>query len=119
MGDDVVIVRKDAAHTLDELARLAAPSLEQAGALRAVAFGSWARGEADGYSDLDLAVVLPTDLPMLERGSLLRNLVESLPVAVDLLVYTPEEFDRGMQRGYGVFEALVREGVTIYQRRSD
>ena len=117
MGNDVVIVRKDAVYTLDELARLAAPSLERAGAIKAVVFGSWARGEADG--DLDLIVVLPTDLPMLERGSLLADLVDILPVAVDLLVYTPEEFARGMQRGYGLFEALTREGVTIYQRPNE
>lgn len=94
MSDDVVAVRAAARTTLDKLARLAAPVLRAAGAERAVAFGSFARGTADGFSDLDLAVVLPTDLLPIERGNLLRALFEALPVGLDLLVYTPDEFAR-------------------------
>lgn len=111
-----MVLRKAAAHTLEELARIAAGPLAAAGAERAVVFGSWATGAADGYSDLDLAVVLDTDLPRLERGRLLAPLVEALPVAVDLLVFTPEEFTRGSATGLGVFDGITREGVTIYVR---
>ena len=116
MGDEVVVLRRPARTTLEELARLARASLEAAGAERAVAFGSWARGTADGYSDLDLAVVLRTDLPFVERGRLLGALVDALPVGVDLLVYTPEEFARGLRSRRGVFDAIAREGVTIHER---
>jgi predicted nucleotidyltransferase len=116
MPDDVVVVRAPARATLIELARLASPVLRAAGAERAVAFGSFARGTADGFSDLDLAVVLPTDLPQTERGSLLKELFEIMPVGLDLLVYTPDEFARGRERGLGVFEAIEREGVTVYER---
>ena len=114
--EEVIVLRKAAEHTLDELARMAAGPLAASGAERAVAFGSWAAGTADGYSDLDLAVVLETDLPRVERGRLLARLIEALPVAVDLLVYTPEEFARGLAGAVGVFEAIAREGVTIYAR---
>lgn len=116
MSEDVTILRARARHTLEELAQRARKPLEEAGAERAVAFGSWARGVADGYSDLDLAVVLETDLPRLERGRLLGALIDALPVGVDLLVYTPEEYERGLRRRTGVFEAIAREGVTIYAR---
>lgn len=112
--EEVVVLRKPAEHTLDELARMAAGPLAAAGAERAVVFGSWAGGAADGYSDLDLAVVLETDLPRLERGKLLAGLVDALPVAVDLLVYTPAEFERGISDRIGVFDAIARGGVTIY-----
>lgn len=115
--EEVVVVRKPAAHTLEDLAKKAAKPLAAAGAERAVVFGSWATGSADGYSDLDIAVVLETDLPRIERGRLLAGLVEALPVAVDLLVYTPKEFARGTAAGLGVFDAIAREGVTIYARR--
>ena len=116
MGDEVIVIRAPTRGSLEELAGKAAAPLEAAGAERAVVFGSWARGTADGYSDLDLAVVLRTELPPLERGSLLAKVIDALPIGVDLLVYTPEEFARGMATGFGVFDAISREGVTIYAR---
>ena len=116
LARDVVVFKKERRHTIEDLARLARAPLKAVGADRAVAFGAYARGTADGYSDLDLAVVLATDKPFVERGSLLRGLLDALPVTVDLLVYTPEEFDRGLARGMGIFDAIDREGITIYAR---
>jgi predicted nucleotidyltransferase len=117
VSEEVVVLRAPARFTLEELASLARPALEAAGVERAVVFGSWARGTADGYSDLDLAAVIDTRLPPLERGPLLADVVRRLPVGVDLLVYTPEEFARGMAARLGVFDAIAREGVTIHARR--
>ncbi len=79
-------------------------------------FGSYATGKADGYSDLDLVVVLDTNRPFLERGTLLPEIFEVVPVGVDLLIYTPEEFARGMQERTGIFDSIAWEGVTIYER---
>jgi predicted nucleotidyltransferase len=116
MRSEVAVLKAPAAYTLAQLAELARGPLEEAGAERAVAFGSHARGKADAWSDLDLAVVLPTSLPFSERWTLLRNLLEALPLTVDLLVYTPEEFERGLDERMGVFDAIAREGVEIYAR---
>lgn len=84
-----------------------------------MAFGSYARGTADAFSDLDLVVVLDTDLPRLERHRALAELFEASPIGIDLLVYTPLEFAAGLRRGYDVFDAIQREGVTIYERSRD
>ena len=116
MSEEVTVVRALAPCTLDEIAARARGPLVAAGAERAVVFGSWARGTADAFSDLDLVVVLETGLPPLERGRLLGELIEALPVGVDLLVYTPAEYARGIDSGLGVFEAIAREGVTIHAR---
>lgn len=115
MALDVTILKKEAALDLGEIARRIERPLKEGGAERAVAFGSYARGEADGFSDLDLAVVLETDLPFLERAGLLHEVLTALPIGVDLLVYTPEEFRRGMERRRGIFDAIAREGVTIHE----
>jgi len=117
MSEEVTVLRAPARFTLDELvARMRGP-LEAAGAERAIVFGSWARGEADGFSDLDLVVVLQTELPRFERGKLLAGVLDAVPIPVDLLVYTPEEYERGVARRLDVFDALAREGVTIHERR--
>jgi len=116
MSDEVIVLRAPARFTLDELAARLRGPLEAAGAHRAIVFGSWARGEADGYSDLDLVVVLQTELPRFERAKLLTGVLDAIPIPVDLLVYTPEEFERGMTKHYDVFDAIAREGVTIHER---
>ena len=97
-----------------ELARLAVEPLRAAGAQRAVVFGSFARGTADAWSDLDLAVVIETDLPRWERGRVLDALFEALPLSLDLLVLTPSEFERGIASGLDVFAHMLRDGKTIY-----
>lgn len=110
----VTILREAAPCSLDELRLLAVPLLRNAGASRAIVFGSWARGEADGFSDLDLVVVMETDRPRAGRGlELAGQLDATLPVVVDLIVYTPAEFAAGMARGFDVFDALSRDGVEI------
>lgn len=113
---EVQIFGGPATRTLGELAAVAAGPLQRAGAERAVAFGSYARDTADAYSDLDLVVVLATDLPRLSRGPLVEELIEALPIAVDAVVLTPEEYQRGVDRGLGLFDHLSREGVTVYER---
>lgn len=116
MSSDVAVLKAPAAHTIEQLAELARGPLEEAGAERAVAFGSHARRKADAWSDLDLVVVLPTSLLFSERWTLLLELLQALPLTVDLLVYTPEEFERGLAERMGVFDAIAREGVEIYAR---
>lgn len=77
-------------------------------------FGSWARGEGDDLSDVDLVVIKKTKTPFLLR---LREAVKFLPVkigVIDILVYTPEEFDRMSKQGNAFAEMILEEGQLIY-----
>lgn len=56
-------------------------------------FGSFARGEFRGSSDIDLMLVQDTELPFTKRGEQFLDLFDIYP-ALDLLVYTQKEFDR-------------------------
>ena len=114
--DDVTVLRQPAQQSLAELAERLRQPLARAACERAVVFGSYARGHADGFSDVDLAVVVATDLPRHARGVLVSEIVDASPLAMDVLVFTPAEFRRGLERGFGVFDAIAREGVTIYER---
>ena len=114
-----LVVRKPADWTLDSLRERLVPPLARAGVVRAIAFGSYARGTADGFSDLDLVVVLETERPRFERASLLDEVFRAVPIGIDLLVFTPAEFEAGCRDGAGIFDAIVREGVTLYERSRD
>jgi len=83
--------------------------------VRAIVFGSFARGEASRHSDVDLILVQRTDRRFLERyEGLLYDLNVALPEAtVDVLVYTPEELERIRKRAF--LARALREGVVIYE----
>ncbi len=111
---DIAVFNEPSKWSLADLARIASGPLRAAGVRRAVAFGSSARGVADAWSDLDLVVVIETDLPRLERGRLLDDLYGTLPVSLDVLVFTPAEFERGVETGLDVFAAIETEGLTVF-----
>ena len=73
-------------------------------------FGSLARGEVSEGSDIDLIVVKETKKRFLDRAD---ELYKDIGVAADILVYTPEEFER-MKKRFFIKKAL-EEGVVLYE----
>jgi len=74
-----------------ELSRIVA-AMPQLGVQRALLFGSLAEGSVGIASDLDLILIVPTTESFLERcARFYRALTPA--VGMDLLVYTPEEFE--------------------------
>ncbi|HEV8130802.1 MAG TPA: nucleotidyltransferase domain-containing protein [Acidobacteriota bacterium] len=81
---------------------------------RVYLFGSAARGEADELSDLDVVIIKSTTSPFLTR---LREISQLLPPsigAVDILVYTPEEFAAMQRSGNAFAQTVLEEGQLIY-----
>lgn len=66
--------------------------LRSYGIAEAYLFGSWARGEADADSDVDLILVTPSHRPFTDRFHDVPLIWQSAPGGIDLLIYTPEEF---------------------------
>jgi len=60
--------------SLESIKRSFAPVLKAGGAEKAIIFGSYARGEADEYSDIDLVVIADTDRPFFDRFTDFRPL---------------------------------------------
>lgn len=81
---------------------------------RVYVFGSWARGEADDLSDLDIVVIKETSVPFLDRLQKVGRILPQDLGAVDLLVYTPVEFDTMLQGGNAFAETIAEEGCLIY-----
>ncbi len=72
--------------TFNEIRNLITPVLELYHVKSAYVFGSYARGEANETSDVDLFVVFDNDeITLFEVGGLLEALKEVLQMNVDLL----------------------------------
>ncbi len=82
---------------------------------KAILFGSAARGDADRFSDIDLIVIKQTDRRFLDR---LADVIEAIQpdFALDVFVYTPEEFERMLDEGNPLITRAVEEGKIIYER---
>jgi predicted nucleotidyltransferase len=80
---------------------------------RVVLFGSYAAGRRDLFTDLDLVVVMSSDQDFVRRTAELYQQVGA-GVDLDLLVYTPEEFERQQERGF-VRQAL-KTGRVLYEK---
>ena len=103
--------RKERAEKLASEADRIARLLAERGATLVVAFGSFARGDVGIASDLDMIAVMESDLRFIERLDVLYRAI-SPTVGLDLLVYTPEEFDYMRERSF-VRHALA-EGRVLH-----
>jgi predicted nucleotidyltransferase len=84
---------------------------------RIILFGSQARGETDAYSDYDIVVIKRTTRPFLDRLQDMVPYLVEFGRPAEILVYTPEEFDRMRETGLGW--VVHNEGVLLYERLSD
>ena len=83
-------------------------------------FGSYAAGSADEQSDIDLIVIAPTNERPLERRMKLRRMLAEYDrrIGLDLLVYTPDEFDMLAKEPSSFISSAIKQGVKIYDREA-
>jgi predicted nucleotidyltransferase len=80
-----------------------------------ILFGSYCTGEVKEWSDLDLVIVKETDARFLDRTRQVLALLKPR-VGVDVLVYTPDEFERLSRERAFVRQEIVGKGRVIYER---
>lgn len=85
----------------------------EAAAVKVILFGSRARGDWLHESDYDFVVVSPNfeSIPFYSRPVDLYKYWKGYP-GVELLCYTPEEFER-KRRQIGIVGEAVREGIEL------
>ncbi len=83
-----------------------------------ILFGSWARGDADEESDIDLLVISDREknLPRYKRGLDVRLLLSQFQLPKDILFYTHEDVERWRGVPQTFINTVLSEGRVLYER---
>lgn len=81
---------------------------------RVILFGSYARGDADENSDVDLLVIAPSDAPRWKRTKPILKALRGLLFAKDVVWYTPDEMERWAEEPAHFVSTVLREGRVLY-----
>ncbi|MFB6356839.1 MAG: nucleotidyltransferase domain-containing protein [bacterium] len=86
--------------------------------MRIIVFGSCGRNKQTQGSDLDLLVVteLPSNETIWSLRTKIRNLLSDRSFPLDLVIQTPELFERQKDQLGMLAETADREGEVLYQR---
>jgi predicted nucleotidyltransferase len=92
----------------DEAERVIEMAKEKIEPILMIVFGSVASRTANDDSDLDLVLVKESDENRIIRSAKARLALEDSNIPIDIIVYTPEEFKRGMFNKYSLpYEAMA------------
>lgn len=83
---------------------------------RIILFGSHARGEAGADSDVDLLVIMPLAGSRREKAIEIGVAVHDILVPKDILVTTPQDFERRKDIVGTIERPAAREGKVLYAR---
>jgi len=85
---------------------------------RVILFGSYAYGEPDENSDIDLLIVKDTDKRPIERWMEVKRLLRdrSRTMSVSPLVYTPKELEERLAIKDFFIQEVVEKGKVLYGR---
>jgi predicted nucleotidyltransferase len=83
-------------------------------------FGSYATGSSDEQSDIDLLIISPSNERPLERRMKLRRMLSEYDrnIGLDLIVYTPDEFEMLAKEPSSFIFSVIRQGIKIYDHET-
>lgn len=84
---------------------------------RIILFGSRARGEESADSDLDLFIVMESNLPRHKRAAPFYRALSGLGIAKDIVVYTPSEVEDWKTASCSLAATVLREGKVLYENQ--
>ena len=99
-------------YTLDEIRCIVADVATQEDLQQVILFGSYARGEATGESDLDFCVTFPPNASMLNKNRVMRLLKERFGKEVDVV----SKSSLKSSTFSNFVESVQKEGVVIYDQ---
>ena len=105
-------------YTLNELHDIINPILKKYGVSRAYIFGSYARGEANENSDIDLRIDSGKIKSMFVLGALYEDLTEALNKPIDLVTTKSLEHQVNIERTKSFQSNIKRDEILIYDENN-
>ena len=91
-------------YTVEEIRGKLTPIFEEKGVIRAILFGSYAKGEATPESDIDIAAFVDEDMPIVSFCAIADVVINKLGKEVDFFIwrrYYPRRKNRlGVKKGW-------------------
>lgn len=83
-----------------------------------ILFGSYAYGQPNEESDIDLLIIKETEKPFFQRLAELRRIVSKSRrgYAFEPVVVTPKELKERLKRGDQFFQTIMEKGTVLYAR---
>ena len=100
----------------DVLGEVVRRIVEVADPEKIILFGSYAYGKPRGGSDLDILVVMDSDLPRYKRSVPIYKALADLLIPMDILVYTPQEIEDWSDVPQAFITSILRKGKVIYEK---
>jgi len=79
-----------------------------------ILFGSYAWGKPSEDSDIDLFLVMDSKLRRDERAAEVSELFSDRLFPLDIIVYTPKEFELSIKRGSFFVKEILAKGKVLY-----
>jgi len=81
-----------------------------------ILFGSYASGNVTPDSDLDLLVIMETDLPPAERQRQISRLLRPRRFPMDIIVKNSGEIQKSRRRVDPFMNEILDKGIVLYAR---
>lgn len=98
------------------LRRITALIVQSCDPERVVLFGSYAKGQANVDSDLDILVIGDFHGSQFLRGRELHELLHQYPIRIDLHLVTSDEVTMELQSPFGFLSSVLASGLCLYSR---
>lgn len=81
-----------------------------------ILFGSYANGNPNNSSDLDLLIVKDTDQPRHKRSFEFQKALIGTMIPLDILVYTKKEFEIEKDEKKSFLNSVIKTSKILYER---
>jgi len=81
---------------------------------RIILFGSYANGTVQPESDVDLLIIMKTNLREAQQALQIRQFIKPL-FGVDILVYQPDQVEQRIKLGDSFLQEVISNGIVIYE----